>query len=106
MADASGGRAFIIDLVVRDHPGAMSHIVGLFARRAYNLEGIVCGPLEDGTNSRILLRVRERARLTHLLAELSKLYDVIEVELRRGEDPEVLRSVDAIGRRFLRPGAA
>ena len=106
MADAANTAAIIIDLVVRDHPGAMSHVVGLFARRAYNLEGIVCGPLEKGTNSRILLRVRERARLAHLLAELDKLYDVIEIQLRSGEDREVRRSVEEIGKRFRRPSAA
>lgn len=39
---------FLIELLVRNHPGVMSHITGLFARRAFNLEGILCSQTGDG----------------------------------------------------------
>ncbi|MDF3008108.1 MAG: ilvN [Enterobacter kobei] len=29
----------ILELTVRNHPGVMTHVCGLFARRAFNVEG-------------------------------------------------------------------
>ncbi|MGL5352690.1 MAG: ACT domain-containing protein, partial [Clostridium sp.] len=49
---------YVIELLVRNHPGVMSHITGLFARRAYNLEGILCGEVGDGSTSKIYLLVK------------------------------------------------
>ena len=37
----------IVRLLVRNHPGVMSHVSGLFARRAFNLEGV--HPHDAGT---------------------------------------------------------
>jgi hypothetical protein len=31
----------VLELDVNNHPGVMSHVVGLFSRRAYNVEGIL-----------------------------------------------------------------
>jgi acetolactate synthase I/III small subunit len=66
-------------LLVRNHPGVMSHVCGLFARRAFNVEGILCLPVGDGTRSVILLEVNEDERLDQLIRQLDKLEDVIEV---------------------------
>jgi acetolactate synthase-1/3 small subunit len=49
----------ILSLVVRNHPGVMSHVCGLFARRAFNVEGILCMALDGGTRSAVLLLVNE-----------------------------------------------
>ncbi|MBW1740586.1 MAG: ACT domain-containing protein [Deltaproteobacteria bacterium] len=76
----------IIELKVRNHPGVMSHITGLFARRAFNLEGILCGPIGDGSKSRIYLLVHEDNRLKQVMKHLEKLYDVLEVSLRQDLD--------------------
>ena len=35
----------ILELEVDNHAGTMSHICGLFARRAFSLEGILCLPV-------------------------------------------------------------
>ncbi|NIF21475.1 ACT domain-containing protein [Candidatus Pantoea multigeneris] len=67
-------------LQVHNHPGTMSHICGLFSRRAFNLEGIVCVPAEDNRTSTILLQVRESGDLEQIIRQLSKLEDVIRVE--------------------------
>lgn len=74
----------ILRLLVRNHPGVMSHVCSLFSRRAFNLEGIACIALDggaggDGARSRILLLVKEDARLEQLILQLRKLQDVIEV---------------------------
>lgn len=72
----------IIELRVRNHPGVMVHVANLFARRAFNLDGILCGPLEGGTQSRMLLLVGAEARLDQVVRQLEKLQDVVEVRQR------------------------
>ena len=69
----------ILRLLVRNHAGVMSHVCGLFARRGFNVEGIVCLPVDDGTRSVILLVVNEDERLEQLIRQLRKLEDVLEV---------------------------
>lgn len=69
----------VLRLVVRNHPGVMSHVCGLFARRAFNVEGILCLPVADGSRSVVMLLVREDERLEQLERQLRKLEDVIEV---------------------------
>lgn len=72
----------VIELHVNNHPGVMSHITGLFARRAFNLEGILCGALGDGRTSRMFLLVNEDKRLPQLVRELERLHDIICVTMR------------------------
>lgn len=69
----------VLRLMVRNHPGVMSHICGLFSRRSFNLDGIVCLPISDGARSEMLLLVKDDARLEQLILQLQKLEDVIEV---------------------------
>src|SRR5262252_4309755 len=66
-------------LLVRNHPGVMSHVCGLFARRAFNVEGILCMSVGDGTRSVVLLLVREDERIEQVVRQLRKLEDVVEV---------------------------
>jgi acetolactate synthase-1/3 small subunit len=69
----------ILELVVDNHAGTMSHICGLFARRAFSLEGILCLPVGDGSKSRMWLRVPEQDRLQQVVLQLEKLEDVVSV---------------------------
>src|ERR1041385_2058286 len=74
----------VLRLVVRNHPGVMSHVCGLFARRAFNVEGIVCLPVDDGTRSVIWLAGNEATRLGQMIRQLAKLEDVLEVGYAAG----------------------
>jgi acetolactate synthase-1/3 small subunit len=76
-----GGAAALsaLRLTVNNHPGVMSHICGLFARRAFNLEGILCTPRPGGVTSRIWLLVLEDERLEQVVRQVRKLQDVLEV---------------------------
>lgn len=74
----------ILDLTVRDHHGVMSHVSGLFARRAYNIEGILCGKLKDAVHSRMFLMIKESERLDTMLKQIGKLEDVIDVSVHEG----------------------
>lgn len=67
---------------MRNHPGTMSHITGLFARRGFNLEAIVCAPVDDGATSCMLLLVAAEPRLEQVERQLAKLYDVLTVQHR------------------------
>lgn len=76
----SGARTgAVLRLLVRNHPGVMSHICGLFTRRAFNVEGILCLPVEDGTRSAVLLAVADDERLEQVVRQLRKLEDVLEI---------------------------
>jgi|WetSurMetagenome_2_1015567.scaffolds.fasta_scaffold298474_2 acetolactate synthase I/III small subunit len=72
-------RVVVLELTVNNHPGVMSHICGLFARRAYNLEKILCLPDKEGRRSRMWLQVNEEERLEQVVKQLQKLADVREV---------------------------
>ena len=72
----------IIECDVNNHAGVMSHITGLFARRAFNLEGILCSPLNGGETSRMYLLVIKDERLEQIVKQIEKLYDVNQVWVR------------------------
>jgi len=75
---ATSGR--VLRLVVRNHAGVMSHVCGLFARRGFNVESIVCVPAADGTRSCILLALSDDVPLEQLVRHLRKLEDVLNVQ--------------------------
>ncbi len=89
-ATACGGA--ILRLLVRNHPGVMSHVCGLFARRGFNVEGILCLPVDDGMRSVILLVVNEDERLEQLIRQLRKLEDVLEID-RAPEARDVFNTI-------------
>ncbi|WP_058910679.1 acetolactate synthase small subunit [Entomohabitans teleogrylli] len=82
----------ILELTVRNHPGVMSHVCGLFARRAFNVEGILCLPLNGGERSRIWLQVADDRRLEQMISEIDKLEDVAEI-VRHDSDPGVFNKL-------------
>jgi acetolactate synthase I/III small subunit len=81
-------RATVLELRVRNHPGTMSHITGLFARRAFNLEAIACAPVGNGETSRMLLLVPAEPRLEQVERQLARLHDVLSVRQRPELGPE------------------
>jgi len=89
------GRA-VLQLRVRNHPGTMSHITGLFARRAFNLEAIACAPVGDGTSSTVLLLLDGEPRPDQVERQLAKLYDVLEVRHRPDLAPRFLERLAGI----------
>lgn len=83
----------VLELNVRNHPGVMSHVCGLFARRAFNVEGILCMPVGEGSDSRIWLLVREDLRLSQMIAQVEKLEDVVSVS-RHGAEHVVFERLE------------
>ncbi|SDL16724.1 acetolactate synthase, small subunit [Maridesulfovibrio ferrireducens] len=83
-----------IDLLVRNHAGVMSQITGLFSRRNFNLEGIICGPVGSGDESRMVLTVADDSKLEQIVLQLEKLYDVLEV--KRVEDHPITKVLEQL----------
>ena len=76
----------------------MSHVVGLFSRRSYNVEGILCLPVGDGRQSRIWLLVNEDQRLAQMMKQVGKLEDVMAIR-RHNADHAVFQDLES----FFRP---
>lgn len=72
----------VLQLTVNNHAGVMSHVCGLFSRRAYNLEGILVLPIEsdEGKHSRMWLLVNEGEKLDQVISQTRKLMDVLTLE--------------------------
>src|SRR5262245_39776443 len=78
----------VLELTVNNHPGVTAHTCGLFARRTFNVEAILCLPIGTGEQSRIWLRVNADQRLEQMIKQVLKLEDVVSVR-RHGADHEV-----------------
>jgi len=76
----------VLEVTVHSHPGVLAQVCGLFSRRAYHLEAMLCVPA--GHERRIWLLVSERQRLAQLEQQLLKLQDVRGVR-RHGADREL-----------------
>ncbi len=69
-----------LSILVRNHAGALSHIAGLFARRAYNIESIAAGVTDKPDITRITIVVKgDNDILEQVIKQLRKLIDVIKV---------------------------
>ena len=88
----------VLELDVNIHAGVMSHVVGLFSRRSYNVEGILCLPVGDGRQSRIWLLVNEDQRLAQMMKQVGKLEDVMAIR-RHNADHAVFQDLES----FFRP---
>lgn len=82
----------ILELTVRNHPGVMTHVCGLFARRAFNVEGILCLPLQNSDLSRIWLLVNDDWRLEQMISQVDKLEDVVKIS-RSQSDPSMFTKI-------------
>lgn len=88
----------VIELLVRNDPGAMSHITGLFARRAFNLEGILCGPSKDIKLSNMFLMVNNDEKLDQIVKQLTKLQDVLKLEIRKDFDHSIFLNMSDLAK--------
>ena len=83
----------VLEIDVNNHAGVMSHVVGLFSRRAYNVEGILVMPVGSGDKSRIWLLVNEDLRLSQMIKQVEKLEYVLAVR-RHGADHAVFERLE------------
>jgi acetolactate synthase I/III small subunit len=86
----------IVELRVGNHAGVMSHITGLFSRRGFNLEGILCAPVGGSSESRMYLLVNNDERLEQIVKQLSKLHDVRSVAIRDDYDHSIFNHLEEL----------
>ena len=77
-----GAGQYVLKLTVNGHPGVMSHVCGLFARRCYNLEGVMVRSIRDESDKRSLmwLLLNEDGHSEQIIRQTEKLLDVITIE--------------------------
>lgn len=70
-----------LKILVNNHPGVMSHVSGLFTRRAYNIDSIAVGVTDDEDVSSMIIVVKgDEQTVGQVKRQLMKLPDVLSVE--------------------------
>ena len=73
-------RRVTISALVKNDPGVLSRVSGLFSRRQFNIESLTVGPIEDDEHSRITLVVEEHEPgVEQVKTQLRKLVPVVSV---------------------------
>ncbi len=71
----------ILSVLVENRSGVLSHVVGLFSARGFNIDSLAVGETEDPTMSRITLVTKGDAKtVEQIKKQLNKLIDVIKVQ--------------------------
>lgn len=80
-----------LTVLMENHAGALSCLVGLFAQRALNIDSLtVLATEEDETLSKLTLTSRtEQQTMKAVAKQVDRLVDVISVELS-GQDEQAL----------------
>lgn len=71
----------IIELKVRNHPGVMPHIVGLFSRKAINPDAIFYKQIKKSNSSKIYLVMNNDFKTEQILKQLNKLHDITDISI-------------------------
>ena len=70
-----------LSVLVENHAGVLSHVVGLFSARGFNIDSLAVGETEDPTMSRItLVATGDQKTMEQIKKQLNKLIDVIKVQ--------------------------
>ncbi|MFA6707420.1 MAG: acetolactate synthase small subunit [Sphaerochaetaceae bacterium] len=71
---------YTLGILVNNHPGVLSRVVGLFSRRGYNIDSLSVGETEDPAISRITIVVTgDRQIVEQIEKQVAKLIDVAKV---------------------------
>lgn len=71
----------ILSVLVENQAGVLSHVVGLFSARGFNIDSLAVGETEDPTMSRITLVTRcDLKTFEQIKKQLNKLIDTIKVQ--------------------------
>lgn len=81
---------YTLSVLVENHPGVLSRVVGLFSRRGFNIHSLSVGTTQDSSVSRITIEVNGDATTVEQISkQLSKLVDVIKIKTLR--DHEIVK---------------
>jgi acetolactate synthase-1/3 small subunit len=73
---------FSVELEVHNRYGVLNRITGLYAKRGFNIDSIYSSETDSPEKTRILITSRgDKYIQTQMVRQLSKLYDVLTVNL-------------------------
>ncbi len=71
----------LLSVLVENRAGVLSHVVGLFSARGFNIDSLAVGETEDPSMSRItLVATGDQRTMEQIKKQLNKLIDVIKVQ--------------------------
>ena len=71
----------ILSILVENHPGVLSKVSGLFARRGFNIDSLAVGETDNHDTSRITIVVNgDDYVVDQVTKQLNKLIDVIKIK--------------------------
>ena len=84
MIEAKNGKKreseHIIGILVDDHPGVMSKLCGLFARRGFNINSIIVGKTDKpGLTHIVISLVADNRTIEQVEKQINKLIDVVKI---------------------------
>ncbi len=78
---------YTLSVLVENHAGVLSKVVGLFSRRGFNIHSLAVGVTHDETISRITIEVSgDENTVEQISKQLNKLIDVIKIKTLRTDD--------------------
>lgn len=78
---------YTLSVLVENHAGVLSRVVGLFSRRGFNIHSLSVGTTTDETISRITIEVNgDEKTVEQVSKQLSKLMEVIKIKTLRDDD--------------------
>ncbi len=78
---------YTLSVLVENHAGVLSKVVGLFSRRGFNIHSLAVGTTQDAGISRITIEVNgDASTVEQVSKQLGKLVDVIKIKTLRDEE--------------------
>lgn len=76
----------ILSIVVRNQPGVLMRVAGMFSRRGFNIDSLAVGMTEDSNFSRMTVTIYHNdATVDQIIKQLVKLIEVEDVKLLPAE---------------------
>jgi len=92
-----------LSVLVKDKPGVLTRIAGLFARRGFNIASLAVGESEDPDLSRITITIDGEAHpIDQVTKQLHKLINVVKI---RDLDPESMVTAELMLMKVSAEGA-
>lgn len=78
---------YTLSVLVENHAGVLSRVVGLFSRRGFNIHSLSVGPTSDELISRITIEVNGDEKIVEQVSkQLSKIIEVIKIKTLKPDD--------------------
>lgn len=78
---------YTLSVLVENHAGVLSKVVGLFSRRGFNIDSLAVGVTHDESISRITIEVTgDENTVEQISKQLNKLIDVIKIKTLKVDD--------------------